>query len=75
PPSTTQADHHTPGSTAGSTRQTPHPRSSSRTHLTASVQKHLLSDADKQQRTMLALLNSVAALNGGASSAAQAHAN
>lgn len=33
------------------------------------------SDADKQQRAMLALLNSIAALNGGASSAAQAHAN
>ncbi|MYW46035.1 hypothetical protein GT346_22610 [Streptomyces sp. SID161] len=33
------------------------------------------SDADKQQRAMLALLNSVAALNGSASSAAQAPAN
>ncbi|WP_251021000.1 hypothetical protein [Streptomyces sp. ISL-98] len=33
------------------------------------------SDTDKQQRAMLALLNSVTALNGGTPPAAQAHAN
>src|SRR5690606_22930645 len=45
PPSTPAADHRTPGSTAEPSRQPPRARSSSRTHLTARVQKHSLSQA------------------------------
>ncbi|MFG3133988.1 TetR/AcrR family transcriptional regulator [Streptomyces tendae] len=43
PPSSTATDHHTPGSTAGPPLATPQPRSSRRSDLKTSLQKHALS--------------------------------
>ncbi|MFJ9588770.1 telomere-protecting terminal protein Tpg [Streptomyces acidicola] len=47
PPSSAAAGHRTPGSTAEPSHPPPHLRSSSRTHVTARDQKHLLSGKRK----------------------------